>query len=115
MSDPGGRGNAETRSRNRTAADGSTYTQDMTNKRTPRDVLADRIAKWAGAASVYDYADRLIKDLDAAGFSITATHPDDVGVIEHPHAWSHWSYRYCLVCDAVLSFEAPGIDGDAAS
>lgn len=36
----------------------------------PRDVLADRIEKWAGDWHVYDYADRLLADLDAAGFQI---------------------------------------------
>jgi hypothetical protein len=40
--------------------------------RDARDVLADRISQWADSADwhVYDYADRLIADLDAAGFDI---------------------------------------------
>jgi hypothetical protein len=36
----------------------------------PRDILADRIEKWAGDWHVYDYADRLLADLDAAGFQV---------------------------------------------
>lgn len=39
-------------------------------ERTPRDVLADRIAKWAGEFKVYDYADRLLNDLDVAGYEV---------------------------------------------
>lgn len=37
-----------------------------------RDVLADRIEQWADTEDwkVYDYADRLIRDLDSAGFDI---------------------------------------------
>jgi hypothetical protein len=38
----------------------------------PRDVLADRITEWAGEESVYNYVDRLITDLDSAGFEIKA-------------------------------------------
>lgn len=42
------------------------------NKKTrgPRDVLTDRIERWADDIRVYDYADRLIRDLDDAGFQI---------------------------------------------
>lgn len=41
--------------------------------RTPRDVLADRIEQWAEDYHVYDYADRLLCDLDAAGFEVRQT------------------------------------------
>lgn len=39
---------------------------------TARDVLADRIETWADTEDwhVYDYADRLLKDLDDAGFQV---------------------------------------------
>jgi predicted Rossmann-fold nucleotide-binding protein len=40
-------------------------------EKQPRDVLAERITKWAGDAGVYDYADRLINDLFNAGWEIT--------------------------------------------
>lgn len=43
---------------------------DTTPTKAPRDVLADRIEEWAGEESVYNYADRLITDLDSAGFEI---------------------------------------------
>lgn len=44
---------------------------------TPRDVLAQRISKWAGDASVYDYADRLMHDLDIAGFEVVPLETED--------------------------------------
>lgn len=36
----------------------------------PREVLADRIEKWNGKADLYNYVDRLLADLDAAGYEI---------------------------------------------
>lgn len=48
----------------------------------PRDVLADRIEQWADTEDwgVYSYADRLLTDLDAAGFEVRqkAVDPENV-------------------------------------
>jgi hypothetical protein len=44
----------------------------------PRDVLADRIEEWSGEDwRVYDYADRLILDLDSAGFEFIRKGDED--------------------------------------
>jgi hypothetical protein len=56
----------------------------MQSEPEPRDVLADRIQKWATDEDwhVYDYVDRLIKDLDAAGYEIMPKRKD--AFTEHP-------------------------------
>lgn len=83
-----------------------------------RDVLADRIAKWAGEAGVYDYADRLIKDLDSAGWEIaplgTLERLQDMDplIAEHEHEWGPYVRRYCLACDA--HSDALSLDGAEA-
>ena len=53
--------------------------------KAPRDVLAERIEGWAGEASVYDYADRLLKDLCSAGYEVVACGPDEVTISITPH------------------------------
>lgn len=54
-------------------------------ERDARDVLADRIEEWAGDDwHVYDYADRLIKDLDSAGYEIRPTAVDPADLIDKP-------------------------------
>lgn len=52
---------------------------DSRGTKTPRDVLADRIEQWADTEDwkVYDYADRLLNDLDAAGFAVKIRADDD--------------------------------------
>lgn len=44
-------------------------------QRTHRDVLADRIETWADTEDwkVFDYVDRLLNDLDAAGYEVVRT------------------------------------------
>lgn len=56
----------------------------MSADRAPRDVLADRIEQWADTEDwhVYDYADRLLKDLDDAGFEVRQTPVDPENVPE---------------------------------
>ena len=60
--------------------------------KTARDILADRIEKWAGDDGVYDYADRLLKDLDIAGFEIIPESEGDklVAVLRKILDESHW-------------------------
>lgn len=48
-------------------------------------MLADRIEEWAGDDwHVYDYADRLILDLDSAGYEIRPVAVDPADLIERP-------------------------------
>lgn len=63
----------------------------MTARKSPREVLADRIVKWAGEESVYDYADRLIKDLDAEGwdFAVHSCVAEDCTVELGAHCERH--------------------------
>lgn len=52
----------------------------------PRDVLAERIEKWADDWKVYDYADRLLNDLDAAGFEVRPKAHDPEADVEETGA-----------------------------
>jgi hypothetical protein len=49
------------------------YLSEVLGDKEPRDLFADRIQTWADTEGwhVYDYADRLLADLDAAGYEIT--------------------------------------------
>lgn len=54
------------------------YLDDVLGGKDARDVLADRIETWAETKDwhVYDYVDRLLTDLDAAGFDVRKRRPD---------------------------------------
>lgn len=49
-------------------------TERANDAKEARDVLADRIEQWADTEDwhVYNYADRLLADLDAAGFDVVS-------------------------------------------